>query len=98
MYKKITLILALIMLAMVVVGAVYSDDKSVTKDKSATCAMHKDGNCPADCSHKETACNEKSAAQCPKATQAKKSACKESACKSTCPAHSACTSQEGKKK
>lgn len=101
MYKRIALVLALVMMFVMVTWAIYAQDKQETKDKAATCTMNKEGKCPnktADCCKKDTACKENAGAQCQKQQEAKKSACKESSCKSSCPAQAACKAAEESKK
>jgi len=94
MYKRIALVLAVVMIFVMVSVVIYAQDQSAQKDKAATCTMHEDGKCTqkdANCSKENPACKDKTSAQCcPKQQEARKSACKESSCKSSCPAQSAC--------
>jgi len=112
MFKKIALVLAVVMMFVMVANYVFAEDKPVQKEKTA-CVM-KDGKCEkmtaAECEKAKTtaACCEKGKtaaagctkdqAQCPKMKEAAKGACKESSCKASCPAQEACKAMEGEKK
>jgi hypothetical protein len=112
MFKRIALVLAVVMMFVMVANYVFAEDKPVQKEKS-TCVM-KDGKCE----KKDAACCEKAKttaagcekgktgtagctkdqAQCPHMKETVKSACKESSCKASCPAQEACKAAEGEKK
>ena len=104
MFKRIALVLAVVMMFVMVSNFVFADDKPVQKEKSA--CMMKDGKCEkkdaacCDKAKQEAGCctKDKAEAQCPHSKEAAKSACKESSCKSSCPAQSACKAAEGEKK
>jgi|GEM_PF-5898540 len=102
MFKRIALVLAVVVMFVMVASYVFADDKPVQKEKT-TCVM-KDGKCDkmnATCCDKaKTAgsCCTKTASQCPQVEKTANSTCKGTTCKASCPAQESCKALEGEKK